>query len=116
VAVTRRSTSTPYNATGEDAPTQMQVPGYFLAISAPDSEAPAHLEVGGYAPGEMFDTEMSRDKLDVVRRFYSPVTAGIDFSVCVLFVNTVRSLDDAFGAADAPSADEGSGGLLEQTE
>lgn len=60
------STDPPYQGDGEDALTKMEILEYFLAVTTADSASPAHLEVGGYAPGKMFDDTLNRDKMDVV--------------------------------------------------
>lgn len=58
---------TPASATGAGPVVQMMVFDRYLQVAAPDSRNPATLKVGGYAPGELFDTaDLGLDHLDVV--------------------------------------------------
>lgn len=58
---------TPASATGADPVVQMLVLDHYLQVATVDSETPATLSFGGYAPGELFDTaDLGLDELAVV--------------------------------------------------
>lgn len=58
---------TPASATGADPWTQLQVLMRYLQVSAPDSLGGAYrLEIGEYAPSELFDFSGGSDHVEVV--------------------------------------------------